>query len=31
MKDPIYKDSYLGIAPPTLILAFEAPEGLSWV
>ena len=26
MKDPLYKDSYLGITPPTFILPFEAPE-----
>ena len=24
MKDPLYKDSYLGITPPTFILPFEA-------
>ena len=28
MKDPLYKDSYLGITPPTFILPFEAPD--SW-
>ena len=26
MKDPLYKDSYLGITPPTFILPFEAPD-----
>ena len=26
MKDPLYKDSYLGIAPPTFILPVEAPD-----
>ena len=26
MKDPLYKDSYLRITPPTFILAFEAPD-----
>ena len=26
MKDPLYKDSYLGTTPPTFILPFEAPE-----
>ena len=26
MKDPLNKDSYLGITPPTFILPFEAPE-----
>ena len=26
MKDPLYKDSYLGITPPTVILPFEAPD-----
>ena len=31
MKDPLYKDSYLGITPPTFILPFEAPEGLGCV
>ena len=30
MKDPLYKDSYLGITPPTFILPFEAPEGLAF-
>ena len=28
MKDPLYKDSYLGITPPTFILPFEGPESL---
>ena len=28
MKDPLYKDSYLGITPPTFILPFEAPDTL---
>ena len=28
MKDPLYKDFYLGITPPTFILPFEAPESL---
>ena len=26
MQDPLYKDSFLGITPPTLILFFEAHE-----
>ena len=26
MKDPVDKDSYLGITPPTFILPSEAPE-----
>ena len=26
IKDPLYKDSYFGITPPTFILPFEAPE-----
>ena len=26
IKDPLYKDSYLGITPPTFILPFEAPD-----
>ena len=26
MKDPLYKDSYLGINPPSFILPFEAPD-----
>ena len=26
MKDPLHKDSYSGITPPTFILPFEAPE-----
>ena len=30
MKDPLYKDSYLGITPPTFILPFEASEALGF-
>ena len=26
IKDPLYKDSYFGITPPTFIPPFEAPE-----
>ena len=26
IKDPIYKDSYFGITPPTFIPPFEAPD-----
>ena len=26
IKDPLYKDSYFGIIPPTFIPPFEAPE-----
>ena len=26
IKDPLYKDFYLGITPPTFILPFEAPD-----
>ena len=26
IKDPFYKDSYVGIAPPTFIPLFEAPK-----
>ena len=29
MKDPLYKDSYLGITPPTFILPVEAPDTLT--
>ena len=29
MKDPLYKDSYLGINPPTFILPFEALDSLN--
>ena len=28
IKDPLYKDSYFGITPPTFILPFEAPDSL---
>ena len=28
IKDPLYKDSYFGITPPTFIPPFEAPEHL---
>ena len=28
IKDPLYKDSYFGITPPTFIPAFQAPETL---
>ena len=27
IKDPLYKDSYFGITPPTFIPPFEAPDG----
>ena len=32
IKDPLYKDSYFGIIPPTFIPPFEAPEpcDFSW-
>ena len=26
MKDPLYKDSYFGITPPTFLPPFEAPD-----
>ena len=26
IKDPLYKDSYFGITPPTFIPPFEAPD-----
>ena len=29
IKDPLYKDSYFGIRPPTFIPPFEAPDEYS--
>ena len=31
IKDPLYKDSYFGITPPTFIPPFEAPENVGHV
>ena len=28
IKDPLYKDSYFGITPPTFIPPFEAPDNI---